>query len=100
MRLVTVETITFIVVGWGLALGALFVRYYRGEFDSRTGLYWVVVACFSIGWALWQYDTLPETADTVVGAVSPWIATSLGLAGAGISLYLYRTRPTEGDGQT
>ncbi|KAB1197968.1 MULTISPECIES: hypothetical protein [Haloferax] len=97
MRLVTVETITFIVVGWGLALGALFVRYYRGEFDSRTGLYWVVVACFSIGWALWQYDTLPATADTLVGALAPWVATSLGFLGAGISLYLYRTRPT-GDG--
>lgn len=92
MRLVTVETVTLIVVGWGLALGALLVRYYRGEFGSRTGLSWVVVACFSLGWALWQYDTLPATADTVVGAVAPWVATAFGVVGFGVTFYLYRTR--------
>ncbi|KAB1187319.1 MULTISPECIES: hypothetical protein [Haloferax] len=97
MRLVTVETISFIVVGWVLALGALYVRYYRGEFGRRTGLYWAVVACFSIGWALRQYNTLPETAETVVGTVAPWISTLFGLLGFAITFYLYRTRPNRGD---
>ncbi|WP_396611440.1 hypothetical protein ACH9L7_14715 [Haloferax sp. S1W] len=94
MRLVTVETVTLLVVGWVLALGALLLRHRRGEFDRRSGLNWALVACFSIGWALWQYDTLPATADTFVGAVAPWLATALGLAGLGIAVYLYRTRPT------
>ncbi|ELZ79798.1 hypothetical protein KU306_03305 [Haloferax larsenii] len=97
MRLVTVETVTLLVVGWILALGALFIRHRRGEFDRRSGLNWALVACFSVGWALWQYDTLPATADTTLGAVAPWVATACGFAGFGIALYLYRTRPTGRD---
>lgn len=97
MRLVTVETVTLIVVGWVLALGVLVVRHRRGEFGRRTALNWAVVACFSVGWALWQYDTLPATAETVVGTLAPWVATSLGFVGAGLVFYLYRTKPTESD---
>ncbi|ELZ92911.1 hypothetical protein C440_12359 [Haloferax mucosum ATCC BAA-1512] len=97
MRLVTVETVTLLVVGWMLALGAIFIRHRRGEFDRRTGLNWVLVACFSVGWALWQYDTLPATADTTLGAVAPWVATLLGFVGVAVALYLYRTRPRATD---
>ncbi|AHZ23030.1 hypothetical protein E6P09_01965 [Haloferax mediterranei ATCC 33500] len=99
MRLVTVETVTLMVVGWVLALGAIFLRHRRGEFDRRTGLNWVLVACFSIGWALWQYDTLPATADTPIGTLAPWVATLLGFVGVGVAVYLYRTRP-DASGET
>ncbi|KTG30556.1 hypothetical protein [Haloferax profundi] len=97
MRLVTVETVTLIVVGWVLALGALYVRQRRGQFGRRSVLNWAMVASFSVGWALWQYDTLPETADTVVGALAPWVATLVGFVGVGIALHLYRTRPKPSD---
>ncbi|QOS13044.1 uncharacterized protein HfgLR_14580 [Haloferax gibbonsii] len=93
MRLVTVETVTLIVVGWVLALGAILARHRRGEFDRRTVFNWALVACFSVGWALWQFDTLPATADTPVGAAAPWLATLLSLAGVALAVHLYRTRP-------
>ena len=59
MRLVTVETVTLVVVGWVLALGAMLVRHHRDEVDRRTVFNWALAACFSVGWALWQFDTLP-----------------------------------------
>ncbi|POG55308.1 hypothetical protein [Haloferax marisrubri] len=93
MRLVTVETVTLIVVGWVLALGAILARHRRGEFDRRTVFNWALVACFSVGWALWQFDTLPATADTPVGAAAPWLATLLSLTGVAVAVHLYRTRP-------
>ncbi|ADE02899.1 hypothetical protein [Haloferax volcanii] len=93
MRLVTVETVTLIVVGWVLALGAMLVRHRRDEVDRRTVFNWALAACSSVGWALWQFDTLPATADTPIGAAAPWLATLLGLVGAAVAVHLYRTRP-------
>ncbi|WP_410766398.1 hypothetical protein [Haloferax sp. DFSO60] len=94
MQLLTAELVTLLIVGWVLALGAIFIRYRRGEFGTRSGLSWVMIACFAIGWALWQYERFPATAETLIGTLAPWAAALLSMAGTGVAFYLYRTRPT------